>query len=184
MKLIKNITDLSGHFSWCWPDSEFLSSDCWSVYENVTESDVYANSSCPINTPGTCDRSLELFYTVLLTPESSELQCQHIMENPVIRGLLIIVALHSENIRAAVASFYTSRMCLTCLLAVFLFLSRCLEWKTGSVSIWSKKTWRDNEDVMYNIRVWYDKLLYWLDTTESRERSGVGREDGCRFQLC
>lgn len=153
----------------------------WSVYENVTERDVYANSSCPINTPGTCDRSLEQFYTVLLTSESSELQCQHIMENTVIRALLIVVALHGENIRTADTSLYRSRLCLTCLLGVFLFSYRCLEWKTGSVSVWSKKTWRDSEDVMYNFRVWYDRVLYSLDTTESRERSGVGREDECGF---
>lgn len=101
--------------------SECLSSDCWRVYENVSERDVHANSSCPTNTPGTCDRSLELFYPVLLTSESSELQSQHMMENTAIRGLLIVVALHGENIRAAVASLYTSRKFLTCLLGVFLF---------------------------------------------------------------
>lgn len=168
------------HDDWFWVSLFRLS---WVVYENIPERDVYAKSPCPIKTAELVTEAWSSF-TQVCSDQSTELQCQHKMENTVIRGLLIIVTVHGENIRAAVVSVDSSRMGLTCLLGVFLLSSRCLEWKTGSVSAWSKTTWRDSEDVLHHFRVWHDQLLHPLGTTETRESSGVDREDGCRFKLC
>lgn len=65
------------------------------------------------------------------------------------------------------------------------FSYRSLEWnQTRTVSLRGEETWRESEDVVYHVRLYNDKLLYSLDTTEARKCSGVDWVDEHRQQLC
>ena len=66
-----------------------------------------------------------------------------------------------------------------------LFSYRSLESdQTGPVFIWGEETWRHSEDVMCNFWLQHDKLRCGLDTTETRESSGVDRVDEHWFKFC
>lgn len=65
------------------------------------------------------------------------------------------------------------------------FSYRSLEWnQTRTVSLRGEETWRESEDVVYHVRLYNDRTLHSLDTTEARKCSGVDWEDGHRQQLC
>jgi len=100
-------------------------------------------------------------------------------------SLLFLLSIHGEKICHFLILFEMLFKWFLMNDNLVLFSYRSLESdQTGPVSIWGEETWRHSEDVMCHIWVWHDRLLYQLDTTETRESSGMDRVDEHRFKFC
>lgn len=102
---------------------------------------------------------------------------------------LVFIHRHYSWLENHLYSTFSSSFLLLCFMSsidnnIVLFCYRSLESETGSVFIWGEKTWRDSEDVLCNFWLQHDQQKHPLDTTETRQSSGVDWLDEYWKKLC